>query len=66
VREREREREREKSWIFMCKILLYLFYVKKIIIIIMKIAYDCFKKGHGTHEKKKIVLKNKIETSVPK
>jgi hypothetical protein len=31
----------------------------------MKIAYKCFEKGRGTHEKKQIVFKNKTETSVP-
>ena len=30
----------------------------------MKIAYGCFEKGLGTHEKK-IIFKNKIETDVP-
>ena len=33
----------------------------------MRTTYGSFEKGHGTHEKKKkkIVFKNKIETSVP-
>ena len=33
----------------------------------MKIAYGCFEKGHGTHEKKKkkIIFKNKIDTDIP-
>jgi hypothetical protein len=31
----------------------------------MKTVYGPFEKGHGTHEKKQIVFKNKIETDVP-
>ena len=31
----------------------------------MKTIYDCFEKGHRTHEKKQIIFKNKIKTDVP-
>ena len=31
----------------------------------MKTIYGCFENGHGTHKKKQINFKNKIETNVP-
>ena len=31
----------------------------------MKTVYNCFENGCGTHEKKKIIFKNKTETGIP-